>query len=198
MLKENFIDYIEKGIKENWNLQAFTNYGGTTLTYGQTANEILKLHHIFKALDVKKGAKIAVLGKNSTNWAITYLAAVTYGAVIVPILADFKADDFHHILNHSDSEMLFVGDGLYEDIDEKMIPNINLIFALEDFSILYRKHKSIKENIIKATAQWDTEFAKNLTPSSFTFEKRDCIPSGLCSILNSERLFPTSSVMLTQ
>jgi len=171
MLKENFIDYIEKGIKENWNLQAFTNYGGTTLTYGQTANEILKLHHIFKALDVKKGAKIAVLGKNSTNWAIIYLAAVTYGAVIVPILADFKADDFHHILNHSDSEMLFVGDGLYEDIDEKMIPNINLIFALEDFSILYKKHKSLKENAAKATTEWNAEFAKNLTASSFTFEK---------------------------
>jgi len=171
MLKENLIDYIEKGIKENWNIQAFTNYRGDTLNYGQTASEILKLHHIFKALDVKKGAKIAVLGKNSTNWAITYLAAVTYGGVIVPILADFKADDVHHILNHSEAEMLFVGDGLYEDIDEKMIPNINVIFALEDFSILYSKHKSIKEDITKATDQWDKEFAKSLTPSSFTFEK---------------------------
>jgi len=106
MLKENFIDFIEKGIKENWDLKAFTNYRGDTLTYGQTANEILKLHHIFKALDMKKGAKIAVLGKNSTNWAITYLAAVTYGAVIVPILPDFKADDIHHILNHSDFQIL--------------------------------------------------------------------------------------------
>jgi len=171
MLKENLIDYIEKGIKENWDLKAFTNYGGSTLTYGQTASEVLKLHHIFKALDLKKGTKIAVLGKNSTNWAITYLAAVTYGTVIVPILADFKADDIHHILNHSDSEMLFVGDGLYEDIDENKIPNINVIFALEDFSILYQKHKSLKENITKAAIQWDTEFAQNLTPSSFTFEK---------------------------
>jgi len=171
MLKENLIDYIEKGIKENWELQAFTNYRGDTLTYGQTANEILKLHHIFKALDLKKGAKIAVLGKNSANWAITYLAAVTYGTVIVPILADFKADDIHHILNHSDSEMLFVGDGLYEDIDENKIPNINVIFAQEDFSILYQKHKSLKENITKAAIQWDTEFAQNLTPSSFSFEK---------------------------
>ena len=171
MLKENLIDYIEKGIKENWDLKAFTNYGGSTLTYGQTASEVLKLHHIFKALDLKKGTKIAVLGKNSANWAITYLAAVTYGTVIVPILADFKADDIHHILNHSDSEMLFVGDGLYEDIDENKIPNINVIFALEDFSILYQKHKSLKENITKAAIQWDTEFAQNLTPSSFTFEK---------------------------
>jgi len=171
MLKENFIDYIEKGIKENWDLNAFTNYRGDTLTYRQTAIEILKLHHIFKALDLKKGAKIAVLGKNSANWAITYLAAVTYGAVIVPILPDFKADDIHHILNHSDSEMLFVGDGLYEDIDENKIPNINVIFAQEDFSILYQKHKSLKENITKAAIQWDTEFAQNLTPSSFSFEK---------------------------
>lgn len=171
MLKENFIDYIEKGIKENWDLNAFTNYRGDTLTYRQTAIEILKLHHIFKALDLKKGAKIAVLGKNSTNWAITYLAAVTYGAVIVPILPDFKADDFHHILNHSDSEMLFVGDGLYEDIDESKIPNIDVIFAIEDFSILYQKHKSLKENITKAAIQWDTELVKKLKPSSFTFEK---------------------------
>ena len=171
MLKENFIDYIEKGIKENWDLNAFTNYRGDTLTYRQTAIEILKLHHIFKALDLKKGAKIAVLGKNSTNWAITYLAAVTYGAVIVPILPDFKADDFHHILNHSDSEMLFVGDGLYEDIDESKIPNIDVIFAIEDFSILYQKHKSLKENITKAAIQWDTELVKKLKPNSFTFEK---------------------------
>jgi len=111
MLKENFIDFIEKGIKENWETNAFTNYRGETINYGKTANEILKLHHIFKALDLKKGAKIAVLGKNSTNWAITYLAAVTYGAVIVPILPDFKADDIQHILNHSDSEKLFEGEG---------------------------------------------------------------------------------------
>lgn len=171
MLKENLIDYIEKGISENWNLQAFTNYGGDTLNYGQVANEILKLHNIFKALDVKFGAKIAVLGKNSTNWAITYLAAVTYGAVIVPILPDFKADDIHHILNHSDSELLFIGDGLFENIDEKSIPQMNAIFDLKDFSLLYKKSKSIKEAIKKAMEEWEKELSLNLTPSSFKFEK---------------------------
>lgn len=171
MLQENLIDYIEKGIKENWNLPAFTNYGGDSLTFGQTANEILKLHHIFKAMELKKGTKIAVLGKNSTNWAVTYLATVTYGAVIVPVLPDFKADDIHHILNHSDSELLFVGEGHYEDIEESNIPNINAIFNLKDFSLFYQKNKSIKEAIKRASSEWDKDFSQNLTPRSFSFKK---------------------------
>jgi len=171
MLKENFVDFIEKGIKENWDRKAFTNYRGDTVTYGQTANEILKLHHIFKALALKKGAKIAVLGKNSTNWAVTYLAAVTYGAVIVPILPDFKSDDIHHIVNHSDSKLLFVAEALYEGIDNSAMQELDVIFKLEDFSILFAKSKSVKEEIEKAKKQLIKELGKTLAPGSFHFEK---------------------------
>lgn len=170
MLKENLVEYFEKSIKDNWELPALTNYNGPTATYKDVANNILMLHHIFKQLHIKKGTKIALLGKNSINWGVTYLAVLSYGAVIVPILPDFKSDDIHHIINHSDSQILFVAESLYENIDNSAIPEIDVIFKLDDFSVLSTKSKSYKEAIAKAKKQWVEEFEKSLSPTSFHFE----------------------------
>ena len=170
MLKENLVEYFEKSIKDNWELPALTNYNGPTATYKDVANNILMLHHVFKQLHIKKGTKIALLGKNSINWGVTYLAIVIYGAVIVPILPDFKSDDIHHIINHSDSQILFVAESLYENIDNSAIQDLEVIFKLEDFSVLYSSSKSKKEDIAKAKKQWLEDFETTLSPTSFNFD----------------------------
>ena len=104
MSNDNFIKLYEESFKNNWELPCYSDYGeNNTRTYGQVAEEIAKLHLIFKHCSLRRGDKIALIGKNSSNWCITYLATVTYGAIIVPILQDFKPNDVHHIVNHSEA-----------------------------------------------------------------------------------------------
>ena len=111
MIKENFIKLFEDGFKYNWDLPAMTNYGEEeTLKYRDVAQEIAKLHIVFENIGIKENDKVALIGKNSSNWAIAYLASVTYGTVIVPILQDFNPNDIQHIINHSEcsEESIFI------------------------------------------------------------------------------------------
>ena len=117
--KYNFVKYYERSFKEHWDFPAVTDYGtDVTLTYGQLAINIEKLHILFKECGIQKNEKIALMGKNNSNWVAVYLATVTYGAIIVPILQDFRANDAIHIINHSESKLLFISDiciqGIYQ------------------------------------------------------------------------------------
>lgn len=148
MLKENFVEMLQESIKENWNLPAFSDYKESSITYGEAAGKIIWLHHVFKKINVKRGEKIALIGRNCTNWVLVYLAAITYGAVIVPVLPDFHTDDFHHIVNHSDSVLLFVAENIYEKIDEAKMPELEAIFSLQDLKkLLYSKKKITAKEI---------------------------------------------------
>ena len=121
MLQENLIGTFERSIKENWELNAFTDYGkNNTRTFGQVAVEIKKLHYLFESCKIKKDDKIALMGANNSEWCIAYIATLTYGAVIVPILQDFKADDALHIINHSEAKLFFVTERLWEDFEIKL------------------------------------------------------------------------------
>ncbi len=117
MIPERFVDYVEKSIKKNWNLPALSDYNGEKLTYADTGNYILKFHLLFDRLGINKGDKIALVGKNSARWCCIYLSAVSYGAVIVPILPDFKPDDIQSIINHSDSVLLFSTEAIFQSLD---------------------------------------------------------------------------------
>lgn len=104
MIKENFIKIYEESFKENWALPALTDYGKSkTFTFGDVATEIARIHLLFHECQVRRGDKIALIGKDSSRWCIAYMAVVTYGAIIVPILQDFNPNDVHHIINHSES-----------------------------------------------------------------------------------------------
>lgn len=134
MIKENLIGIFEESFKKNWDLPGYTNYGEeTTLTYGGIAKRIAKLHLLFEQCDIQKNDKIALIGRNTANWAITYIATITYGAVIVPILQDFNPNDIHHIANHSESKLLFVGDQHWESIEEENLQYIKAVFSLTNF-----------------------------------------------------------------
>jgi long-chain acyl-CoA synthetase len=135
------------------------------------AKKIVWLHRLFREAKVKKGDKIAVLGKNSVNWAIVYLATVTYGAVIVPILPDFRPDDVHHIVNHSDAVFLFVSDSIYDTLEDSKMKNLRAIIALEEFKIIVGKKKRLVQDIEEKRLEFWNEVDETLTPQTLAFEK---------------------------
>ncbi len=156
MISEQFVQYVESSIKKNWNLPALSDYNGERLTYADTGNYILKFHLLFNRLGINKGDKIALVGKNSARWCCIYLSAVSYGAVIVPILPDFKPDDIQSIINHSDSILLFCSDAIYQSIDPWRMPTLVGIISLNTFESFHAgtdKFASVME-------QLDAEFVR--------------------------------------
>lgn len=136
MIKENLVLYFENSLKSNWEKPAFSDYKSTSLTYKEVAERIIKLHILFEKLGVEQNDKIALIGKNSSSWAIIYLAAVTYGAVIVPILPDFKPNDVQNLINHSDSILLFAGDSLSDALVPSEMPAVKAIISIHDYSAI--------------------------------------------------------------
>ncbi len=137
---QRFAKIYEKSFIENWELPALTEY--TTrrqLRYGDLAREIAMLHLLFETIGLKEGAKVAVCGRDSISWVIAYMATVTYGAVVVPILADFNPVDITHIVNHSEAKLLFIGDNVWEHIDPESLLNVKAVLSLDDNGLLYEK-----------------------------------------------------------
>ena len=131
----SFNSYIEQSIINNWHLDALTDYKGATLQYHDVARKIEKLHILFENSGVIKGDKIAVCGRNSSQWAVAFLAIITYGAIVVPIQNEFKPEQIHNIVNHSESKMLFVGDVVATEINAEEMPSLEGIVYLPDFSL---------------------------------------------------------------
>ncbi len=145
MIKERLVGYIENSIRQNWEIEALSNYREKEYTYRDIAGKILKLHLFFREAGISEGDKIALVGRNSANWCIAYLAVVTYGAVIVPILPDFKPDDLVNLINHSDSLLLFVDDKLWEGISESDMPAINGVISLDSIEMIASANKLYKD-----------------------------------------------------
>ena len=132
----DFVDLIAESLKKNWDLDALTDYQGVTLQYKDVARKIEKLHILFENAGVAKGDKIALCGRNSANWATAFLATLTYGAVAVPILHEFKAQQVHDIVNHSEAKILFVGDMVWPELDAQAMPHLEGIINIPDYSVL--------------------------------------------------------------
>ena len=139
----SFNSYIEQSIIKNWHLDALTDYKGATLQYHDVARKIEKLHILFENSDVKKGDKIAVCGRNSSQWAVAFLAIVTYGAVVVPIQNEFKPEQIHNIVNHSESKLLFVGDVVATEITPDEMPSLEGIIYLPDNSLVISRSEKL-------------------------------------------------------
>lgn len=133
---KSFIERIEQSISDNWDLDALTDYEGSTLQYKDVARKIEKLHILFENAGVRKGDKIAMCGRNSSNWAVAFLSTLTYGAVAVPILHEFKAEQVHNIVNHSEAKLLFVGDQTWPALDADAMPDLEGIISIPDYSLL--------------------------------------------------------------
>lgn len=139
----SFNSLIEQSIIKNWELDALTDYKGATLQYRDVARKIEKLHIIFQNSGIDKGDKIAICGRNSSNWAVVFLATLTYGAVAVPILHEFMHDQVHNIVNHSEAKLLFVGDMVAPTIQEEEMPHLEGILFIPDFSVLVSRSEKL-------------------------------------------------------
>ena len=139
----SFNSLIEQSIIKNWELDALTDYKGATLQYRDVARKIEKLHIIFQNSGIDKGDKIAICGRNSSNWAVVFLATLTYGAVAVPILHEFMPDQVHNIVNHSEAKLLFVGDMVAPTIQEEEMPHLEGILFIPDFSVLVSRSEKL-------------------------------------------------------
>jgi long-chain acyl-CoA synthetase len=171
MMKENLTGFIQGSIRKNRNITAFADYKGESLKYSDVAERIIKLHAIFDACDLKAGDKVALLGKNSANWGVSYLATITFGAVIVPILPDFKPNDVHHIVNHSDSVLLIAADYLFEELDETAMPEIRCALSLNNFSVISKQKPDAVMQVIKSMDdQFNKRYPDGLKPEDIEFE----------------------------
>lgn len=172
--EENLIKIYERSFCEHWDLEAVSDYGtSVTLTYGQMAERIAYLHLLFKQCGIQEGEKIAVMGKNNSNWVITYLATITYGAVIVPILQDFKANDAIHIINHSESKLLFITDLIWENIDAEQVPDLQAVLSLNNMElILSRMSKSQAVDTMTIQEMFAETYPKGFSPSDVRYIDR--------------------------
>lgn len=165
MIQENFIKIYENSFKENWSLPALTDYSkNITFTFEDVAKEIARIHILFEECQIRRGDKIALIGKDSSRWCIVYMAAVTYGAIIVPILQDFHPNDVHHIINHSESVFLFVSDRIWDSLEEDKIEEIRGVFSLSDFRCLHQRDGESIQKLMKAM----DEKMKQKYPNGFT------------------------------
>ena len=165
MIEENFIKIYEKSFKENWDLPALTDYNTReTFTYGEVAEQIARLHLLFKYCQIRRGDKIALVGRNTPRWCIAFMATVSYGAIIVPILQDFNANDVQHIVNHSDSVLLFAGDLIWENLEVDKLSQLRATISLVDYTCLDQRDG---ECITQCLGDMDKLF-KKAYPKGFT------------------------------
>ncbi len=170
-MKESFIAFIENSIKNNWDLNALTDYDGATLQYRDVARKIEKVHILLEESGVKKGDKIAICGRNSSHWGVTFLAVLTYGAVAVPILHEFKSDNVHHIVNHSEAKLLFVGDVVWENLNEKAMPLIEGVVLMNDYSLLISRSKKLTAAREHLNELFGKKYPKNFRINHINYHK---------------------------
>ncbi len=170
---QNFNTLIEKSIIENWNLDALTDYKGITLQYHDVARKIEKLHIMFESSGVKHGDKIALCGRNSAGWASAFLATLTYGAVAVPILHEFTADQIHNIVNHSDAKLLFAGDVVSTQVDPTKMPHIEGIIYIPDYSLLFSRSDKLTFAREHLNEMFGKKYPKYFRPEHVKYYKEE-------------------------
>ncbi len=163
MEDNKFLTLIRNGISENWNRPALTDYNGETYLYKDFARKIAQLHILFEDMDVQKGDKIAICGRNSSNWTVAFFASLTYGAVITTILHDFSGENVHNLVNHSEAKVFFADDYVWTKVDPVQMPSVETILIIDDFSV----QKSRSAKLLASSADLDLALAQKY-PNGFT------------------------------
>lgn len=169
----SFLDLVERAIVDYWDYDALTDYEGATLQYKDVARKIEKLHIIFEQAQIQKGDKIAICGRNSSQWAAAFLGVLTYGAVAVPILHEFTPEQIYNIINHSESKLFFVGDQVWPSLDEKFMPELEGIFGLQDYSLLVSRSDMISEARDHLNEFFGRKFPRNFRKEHVTYRRDD-------------------------
>ena len=171
---------FENSFKKHWDYSALSNYNGENLQYKDVARRIEKLHIVFEECGLKKGDKVAICGRNQTNWAVVYLATLAYGAVVVPILHEFKESAVKHIVTHSESRILFVSSHVWEGLSETEMPNLEAVILISDFSISYARERHILEVRERLNELFGKKYPKNFRPEHLHYHVDE--PEELASI----------------
>lgn len=171
---------IEEAVKDNWERPALTDMGGVNYLYKDVAFNIEKLHILFEAAGVKAGDKVAICGKNSANWAVTFIACLTAGVVAVPILHEFKPDTIHHLVNHSDAKLFFVDAAIWENLDEKQLPALTGVLYIAEYGMPLSRSKELTEARNNINALLGKKYPYDFTPADISYYKDQ--PEELCLI----------------
>jgi long-chain acyl-CoA synthetase len=158
----------QEAFKKHWERPAISNYQGVTLKYGDVARRMAKLHIMFEECGLQKGDKVALCSRNQANWAVAFLASMTYGAVPVPLLHEFKSSNIHHLVNHSEAKILFVDDVIWEGLTETEMPDLHAIIQVNTFKLLYASD----ERIVNAREHLNELFGRKY-PNAFTPDALD-------------------------
>lgn len=164
---------IQTSLRKNWNRESFTDYRGATLLYRDVALMIAKLHILFEETGIRKGDRIAICGKNSSNWATACLAALSYGAVVVPILHEFKADNIHHIINHCEARLFFVGDQVWENLNEASMPGVEGIIVLDGFNVAISRNEKLTQARERLNELFGRRYPKDFTANDVNYARTE-------------------------
>lgn len=177
----DFVGLIAESIRTNWNADALTDYQGVTLQYKDVARKIEKLHILFENAGVKKGDRIALCGRNSAHWAAAFLAVLSYGAVAVPVLHEFKAQQVHDIVNHSEAKILFVGDMVWPELDGEAMPNLEGIIYIPDYSVVLSRSTLLTDARERLNEYFGKKYPKYFRPEHINYSHQTD-PDGLALI----------------
>lgn len=166
-------EILQKSIRKNWEELAFTDFGGISLQYRDVARKVAKLHLLFEHAGIKEGDKIALCGKNCTQWAVAFIAGMTYGAVPVPILHEFKAEQIHHILQHSDSRILFCDTNVWNQISLAEVPQVEAAFNIADYSLFESGNEKIKYARAHLNEIFGQRYPERFTPDDVVYKLPD-------------------------
>ena len=171
MDRNSFLANLEYSLKNNWEYPALSDFKAATLTYGDVARKIARIHLVFEACGLNKGDKVSIIGRNSAHWGVTFLATLSYGAVAVPILHEFKPDNVHHIVTHSESRILFAGNSSWESLDESQMTGLEAIILIDDFSILKSGRKEVFDVRREIDELEKARFPKGFSPEDVKFHR---------------------------
>lgn len=169
--RESIICLIEKSIRSNWEHLSLDDFHGVSYQYRDVARKIAKLHILFEHSGLKSGDKVALCGKNSANWAIAFLAILTYGAVAVPILHEFKPDNVHHLVNHSDARLFFVDSHIWENLDSDILKKIEGALQISDYSLLLSRSKRMTDARNNLNRLFGERYPNRFTPDDVKYFK---------------------------
>lgn len=164
-----YLDRIHKAIVDNWDRDALCFYKGEAITFGGLARHIEKFHMLFDQVGIKRGDKIALCAKNTNRWAVSFLAVNTYGTVIVPILSDFTPDSINHLVDHSDSKILFTDKEIWEKLDPSQIPQLEAVINPDDFSLLYAKDKNFTKTYDELEESFNSKYPNGFSKNDVKF-----------------------------
>ncbi len=168
---KHLVPYIQQAIRSNWEELALTDFNGQSFQFRDVARKIAKLHLLFESCGLKPGDKIALCGKNSAQWAIAMLASLTYGTVAVPILHDFKADNIHHLVNHSDARLFFVDSSTWENLDHDTMTNLQGALLINDYSLLFSRNKKLEEARKNLNRLFGEKYPDRFTPEDVKYKE---------------------------